>query len=179
MLVAHGGTGGFLAHHASHTVTFIGPVIVLAIIGLTSDLRGRRANRTRPATPSSRPLPPFVPAAALSLIAAAIHLIVCPEHFSETVLYGGFFAAITVAQLVWSFLVVRRPSYWLLVSGIVGNCALVALWAVSRTVGVPIGPEAGVIEPVGLLDVVATVCEVGVVVLLARALARRPVAQTS
>ncbi|MDX6285743.1 MAG: hypothetical protein QOG53_1228 [Frankiales bacterium] len=153
----------------------VGPVAIMGLIALTSDVRGRMSDREQVERVASPSLPPFVLAAVLSLLAAAIHLVVCPEHFNEAFIYGAFFAVATAAQVAWSFLVVRRPSHSLLLSGIVGNSALIAIWAMSRTVGIPIGPSAGQIEPVGFLDVVATACELGVVAAVAVALLRRSV----
>lgn len=166
IVLAHGGSQGWWSHHALHSAMLLGPVVVLALIALTSDIRGRVAGKQPSERTESRSLPPFVLAAGSSLLAAAIHLVVCPEHFQEALLLGAFFAATSVAQVAWSFLVVRRPSQWLLLSGILGNCALIGLWALSRTVGVPLGPETGQVEPVGLLDVAATVSELGVVLLV-------------
>jgi hypothetical protein len=45
-------------------------------------------------------------------------------------------------------------------AGIAGNVAIVALYVVSRTSGIPFfGPEAGTIEEVGAVDVVSKVAE--------------------
>jgi hypothetical protein len=182
IVLAHGGTNGWWAHHGVHSIMLLGPVAVLALIALTSDVRGRLEQSEQSERVESRQLPPFILAAALSLLAAAVHLIVCPEHFQESVMYGGFFAATTAAQFAWSFLVVRRPSRWLLLSGVLGSCALIGLWAVSRTVGIPFGPASGQIEPVGALDLTATASELGVVLLVSWSLlahrARRTYADT-
>jgi hypothetical protein len=106
-------------------------------------------------------------AATLSLLAALIHLWVAPEHFAEWWGYGAFFVAVAALQASYAVAVVRWPRPWLLRLGILGNLALIALWIWTRTIGLPpVGPAAGEVEPVGGLDVVAKLAEVGVVALL-------------
>jgi hypothetical protein len=67
------------------------------------------------------------------------------------------------------------------IAGIVGNSAIILLYLVTRTIGIPFfGPEAGEIEEVSLLDVGATVAEAMLVValgvLLLRQLSRQDMA---
>ena len=69
-----------------------------------------------------------------------------------------------LAQAVWGALVLARPSARLVAAGVAGNVAIIAAWALSRTAGLPIGPDAGTPEPVAALDAVATAFELGVVV---------------
>ena len=102
--------------------------------------------------------------ALLSAGAGAIHLAVMGEHAREWWLFGLFFAASGAAQLVWAVVVASRGTRSLLVAGAIGNAAIVALWAASRLVGVPVGPHAGTPEAVGLADVVATAYEALVVI---------------
>jgi hypothetical protein len=87
----------------------------------------------------------WLPLAVISCTAAAgVHAAVGPAHFREKVVLGLFFAVATVAQLAWSIAVVVRPSDLLLRLGALGNAALIALWVVTRTVGLPgllPGPE--------------------------------------
>ena len=99
--------------------------------------------------------------AGLVFFAGAIHAAVIIDHFAEYWLFGAFFAFVATAQFVWAARVVSAPRRWMLVAGIAGNLALVALWLASRTWGLPVGPAAGRPEPVGLMDVIATVSEVG------------------
>jgi hypothetical protein len=96
--------------------------------------------------------------------AGLVHLAVCPEHFREASLFGAFFAVAAVAQFVWADRVLRRDaSDRLLMWGAIGNAAVLVLWVVSRTTGLPIGPDAGVAEAVGPLDTLAGVLEAAVV----------------
>ena len=114
-------------------------------------------------------------AACSSTAAAAIHFAVIDEHIGEYWLFGALFAVTATAQLAWAVVTTLSPRPWLLVGGIVGNLGVAAVWLVSRTAGLPIGPEAGSAEAVGLADVAATAFELvvvaGAVVVLAR---RRP-----
>ena len=111
--------------------------------------------------------------ASLSALAAAIHAWVVPEHFEEYALFGVFFGMIGFAQGTWAVAVLRRPTRRVHISGIALSAGLLVLWASSRTVGLPIGPEAWETEPAELLDVVAGLAELGIIVVIAMSLARR------
>lgn len=107
------------------------------------------------------------PAAALSLIAALIHLWVIPEHFEEWWGYGAFFLVAAIAQGSYSAALLRWPGQRLLLLGIVGNSLIILLYLLTRTVGIPFfGPEAGEIEELGFVDVCATTSEVALIVAL-------------
>ena len=60
------------------------------------------------------------------------------------------------AILFWS----NRGLYW---TGIVGTVIVLAVWTVSRTVGVPIGPDGAGPERVGVLDSISLALEVGLI----------------
>ena len=108
--------------------------------------------------------------AAASLGAGVIHAAVVPEHLEETWLFGAFFVACALFQLGWAALVVVRPSPGVYRGGIVANGAMVAIWALSRTTGIPVGPEPWTAEAVGALDLAATALEVSLIALAAWAL---------
>lgn len=101
-------------------------------------------------------------AAALSALAGLLHLFVTPEHFEEWIGYGLFFFIAATSQLLFAFVIAAytppaRETLWV---GILGNAAIIALWVVTRTIGIPFfGPEAGEIEPIGLIDSVSKVAE--------------------
>jgi hypothetical protein len=112
-------------------------------------------------------------AAALSLLAALIHLWVMPEHFEEWWGYGAFFLVAAAAQLLYAPLVLVWPTRIALLGGIAGNLAIVVLYLLTRTVGIPLlGPGAGEVEGFGFVDVCATTSEVGIAVALGAALLR-------
>jgi len=97
---------------------------------------------------------PFIAVAAVATAAAAgIHFAVAPEHFQEWWGFGTFFVASGVAQLTWA--VAPRN----VAIGIAGNAALIALWAISRTTGLPFGPDAGTPEAVGPVDLASIALE--------------------
>jgi hypothetical protein len=128
--------------------------------------------------PTSRPEPPRVSTAGnaalrqylrwglamLSLGAAGIHFAVMGDHFNLTWYHGAFFAATAWLQLAWAVAIVVKPSRRLLVAGIIGNLVIAEIWLVSRTIGIPFGPESGVAEAVSFSDVLCTILEVGIVV---------------
>lgn len=78
--------------------------------------------------------------ALLSVGAAAIHFAVVKMHFDEYTLFGVFFVGTGIAQLVWPAWLLRR-SRPLLGLGALGNGAIVAMWAVDRIWGLPLGPD--------------------------------------
>lgn len=111
-------------------------------------------------------------AALASAAAAAVHFSVIKMHFEEYTLYGLFFVASAVAQLVWPIWLLLRRWTPLLVLGAVGNAAIVALWAVDRAGWVPIGPDAKKPPPFGFGDTVTSGFEVLLVLVCIAALAR-------
>jgi hypothetical protein len=107
-------------------------------------------------------------AAILSAIAALIHYSVMPEHFAEWWGYGAFFLVAATAQAVYAVWLLRERPSWLLWAGIVGNLAIIALWSVTRTIGIPLfGPHAGEVETIGAIDVVSKIAEALLIAILA------------
>ena len=120
---------------------------------------GIRASRF----PASPEVLPFAVAVA-SAGAAAIHFAVIDQHVAEYWLFGLFFVVVALAQLAWVVAVVSNPTHMVYVVGALGNALIAVTWVISRTAGLPFGPDAGEPEPVGIADVVSTAFEVGVVV---------------
>jgi hypothetical protein len=103
-------------------------------------------------------------AAALSAFAALAHNWALPAHAWGWWGYGLFFLVSAVAQGFYSGLLLIWPSRFVFLAGITGNAAIVALYAVSRTLGVPFfGPHAGRVEAVGVLDFATAIAEVALV----------------
>jgi len=94
--------------------------------------------------------------ALLSLGAAAIHFAVLESHFDEWWGYGLFFAVVASLQAVWALLIARGPAPWLSWAGAAGNAAVIAIWAITRTAGIPFGPSSGEVEGAAFIDVLAT-----------------------
>jgi hypothetical protein len=110
-------------------------------------------------------------AAVLSAAAGAVHLGYAPHHLAEDWAHGWFFILVGAAQLTFAVLVVARARPWLWRSAIVLNALVLVTWAVSRTVGLPVGPQALRIEDPAAPDIVCALLEAGVVLLAGVALA--------
>lgn len=104
--------------------------------------------------------------ALLSIGAAVIHFAVIAQHFDEWWLTGLFFLSIAPFQLACGLLVLIRPSARVYVVGALANALIVVTWIVSRTSGVPIGPQAGEAEAIGFPDALATAFEIVLVAIL-------------
>jgi len=102
--------------------------------------------------------------AGLSFVAGVIHIAASVDHYREFALYTAVFALIAGFQIAWAVTITRGCSRRVLILGVAFNIGMVALWAASRTVGVPIAPRPWVPEEVGAADVMATVAEIVIVV---------------
>lgn len=102
--------------------------------------------------------------AACAIGAGAIHFGFAPGHFDESGFHGAFFFLVGWAQLAFALAVILRPTRAVMRLGIVLNGAIVLLWIVSRTVGMPFGDDPWVAEAMNFPDVLATVLEVGAMV---------------
>jgi len=106
-------------------------------------------------------------AAALSLGAAAIHFATIADHFTEYPPYGIAFAAFAWFQVGWAAAYVAGRQRLVAVAAIAVNAGGLFVWAVSRSVGLPFGPDAGQLEPVGPPALAAAALEIGLITLLA------------
>ena len=122
------------------------------------------------------PRPWLIRAVVLSSIVGLIHMIMTPVYFSLWVGYGAFFFLAGTAFFAYSaLLAVNPPKRTLFWVGIVASAATIALWAITRTVGIPFfGPEAGQVEPVGVPDLISKIAEVALIVHLMVLLRRFP-----
>lgn len=111
--------------------------------------------------------------ALLSIGAAIVHFAVIAQHFDEWWLTGMFFLSIALFQLAWGLLVLIQPSALVYAAGAIANVLIIVTWIVSRTSGVPVGPEAGEAEAVSFPDALATAFEVVLIVVLVALLAER------
>lgn len=112
-------------------------------------------------------------AAVLVLGAAAIHFAVAPMHLEEYTLYGIFFFVLGVVQVAVAVAALVAPGRTVLAAGVALELGVVALWAVSRSVGLPIGPDPGTPEGIGIPDIVCSTMEVGSALLLGWLVLRR------
>lgn len=113
-----------------------------------------------------------------SLGAGLVHLAVVREHLDHWVLASVFFVAVGGLQVAWGLAALARDTAPLARTAAAGSLGVLALWAVSRSTGLPFGPEAGAAEPAGRADLLAVTLHVLLVASLAvasrRATSRRP-----
>lgn len=112
------------------------------------------------APPAGARSPRLLLLVALSGSAGLIHARALFDHASHYWLFGVFFGALTYGQTLWAVWMYRRPDDERpLLPAAVASLAVVAIWVVSRTVGLPIGPWAGRPEPFGIEDITASLDE--------------------
>lgn len=105
--------------------------------------------------------------------AGAIHLASSDAHLTDWAPLGYGFLLAAVAQVAWAVALVRRDSRPLLAAGAAATALVLGTWVLSRTTGLPVGPRAGVPEPVGAADLICAGLELPVL-LGAALLAMRP-----
>jgi hypothetical protein len=97
--------------------------------------------------------------AAVAVTGGLIHIGAAVDHFDEFPLYTLVFSLLACAQIGWAAMLIRRCTDRVLLFGCVFNLGIIALWLASRTIGVPIAPQAWVPETVGVADLIETVGE--------------------
>ena len=139
----------------AHAVGYGAGLVLLTnvlVVGWMVAMRGGRLRVTSPRTRSS------------ALVGAAvIHVAVVPEHLTEWAAAGLFFIALAVAQLLVGVAVLVRPTGAMRAAAVVAAAGPIVLWVVSRTVGLPLGPEPGVPEALGMSDLACAVLEAAAV----------------
>jgi hypothetical protein len=165
MVAAARGSG----HPAWHIALVFGAPVAMWL-GLEAYQWWTRSAARRAQSPRT---PLLVLTAVASAAGGAVHALVCPEHFHEAVAFGVFFAVVSAAQLSAAIVLVARPSRRILTAIAFGNAAVIAVWAVSRTIGVPIGPTPWQPEAIGGADKLAVLLEIAVVTASWRLLATR------
>jgi hypothetical protein len=110
---------------------------------------GRHFTRTRALT-----------VAVLLAGAGAIHVMAAPEHAAEYPLFGVAFYVMAGLQFFGATtFAAGRTGAALRRATIAVSLSIAALWAISRVVGLPIGPEPWVAEAIGAEDVLCTILE--------------------
>jgi hypothetical protein len=126
------------------------------------------------ARPTRAPAVAVTVAAACLLGADAIHTAVIAEHFTEWWAEGAFFLALSVVEGGLAAALLLAPARPTCQAAVLASVGTIAVWAWSRTTGLPIGPEAGYPEAVGRADTVATLLEALTALALAPASVRHP-----
>ena len=115
-----------------------------------------------------------VSAALLAFAAGAIHLVVGEPHLGTEPAFGLALVASGVLQLAWGAAVLKWPSRGVVLAGLGVNALALLAYAVSRSVGLPIGPDPGVPGGIGALDTAVVIDEALLVLLSARYFRLRP-----
>ncbi len=103
-------------------------------------------------------------AVSWSVGAGAIHFAVIGDHFEVAAWEGLAFAIVAWFQVGWAGLYLVRPSGTLAVVGVAVNAGVVAVWAWTRVLGLPIGDVLP--ESVAPSDAIATALEIALVLTL-------------
>lgn len=168
IVVAHG--GGILPEHDQLMMVVSSlPMLLIATVLLANAL-DRRWIFGEESRSVGLSVPLTAIAAGLSQGAAAIHFSVIQHHFEEFALFGYAFIGLAGFQAIWAMVHVLRGDARVAMLGAAVNAGAVVIWVVSRTAGLPIGPEPGLPEAVGFADLLATAFEVALIVVLVAAL---------
>jgi hypothetical protein len=113
-----------------------------------------------------------VAVAVLAAGSGVIHLVMVPSHMGEWVPEGAAFALAGWLQLAVAVWVLVRPDRAVLWVAVISSSAMVALWALARTAGLPLGPNAGTAQAAGTVDLTCVVLEMLLLAVAGLALAR-------
>ena len=102
--------------------------------------------------------------AAFSAAAGLIHLAAAYSHFGVSPLHGAFFIATGLFQVGTAALLAYQPGSWVLIATASVNASILAIWTMSRTIGIPLDPQAWTPEPLGMADATASFFELALVV---------------
>ena len=105
-------------------------------------------------------------AALLSLAGAWIHFAFVSSHWRDWWAYGAFFLVSGLFQGLFAAAMLKWPNRWTALVGIAGNLAIVGMYVMSRTYGIPSGPHAGIVEKATLVDLSCTAGEIVLVGIL-------------
>jgi hypothetical protein len=102
--------------------------------------------------------------AALSFAAGVIHLVMVPQHAEEALRVGIGFAVVGWFQIAFGVaVVVRATRTWIRV-GILANVVFVAIWFLSRTMGLPDWTGDGAVEKTASVDALCVAFEIAIIV---------------
>src|SRR3954468_14827726 len=95
------------------------------------------------ARPNRAPATTIVVAAACLLGAEGIHTAVIAEHFTEWWAEGAFFLALSIVEGALAAALLLATGRRTCQAAVLASIATIAVWAWSRTTGLPVGPDAG------------------------------------
>lgn len=126
-------------------------------------LRGMPPARREPRLPTRfHELRVFLAVALLGT--AVLHDTVTPYLLTDWPGARTVFGVLCAAEIVVAILVVARLSPAVLRAAVTVSAVPLLVWLLSRTVGLPFGPDSGVLQPVGLVDGAAALLEVAAIV---------------
>jgi hypothetical protein len=99
-------------------------------------------------------------AAVLSLVAGWVHFVYISSHWDNWWAYGMFFLVSGLFQALTAPALLRWPNMWTALAGIAGNLAIIGMYVMSRTHGIPMGPHEGVVEKATTVDLSCTAGEI-------------------
>ena len=102
--------------------------------------------------------------AALSFAAGVIHLVMVPQHAQEALRVGLGFAVVGWFQIAFGVAIVVRPTRMWIRLGILANVVFVAIWFLSRTIGLPDWTGDGAVEKTASVDALCVAFEIAVIV---------------
>lgn len=112
--------------------------------------------------------------ALLSFGAGAVHLVMVPQHAQEATRAGLAFAAAGWFQIAFGAAILAAPRRLWLWIAVAANAVFIALWAVSRTAGLPGWTGLGGVQNAQSADLLGVGFEVAIVVVAAAALLFAP-----
>jgi hypothetical protein len=106
------------------------------------------------------------------IVSGSVHGLVTQEHFQEWWGYGLFFLVAAICLIGFGLALITDavdPRYMpgnahhlrrlMYAAGAAGNMSTLVLYVLTRTAGIPLGPGAGSVEPVGAIDMLAKTTE--------------------
>lgn len=142
-----------LTAHLSHALMLLAP---MAVFVLLFALEWRRT--AEEAVPVALQL-----MAVTSGAAGVVHGAVVGHHAHQAAVLGWFFAVTCLVQVAQAVALVLTPVRRVVVVGVLVDVGLVALWAWTRVVGVPLGIDGGQRQLARPVDVACTLLEVAAV----------------
>lgn len=119
--------------------------------------------------------PLLISGAVFSLGGGAILLVVIAAQLQTSLVYGGVFAVVSIAQVGLAVALLAAPARGRVVGAAAVSLAVIAVWVLARTVGLPgPGPWLPVDTAVGFTDYLCLALEALAALLLVVSAARWP-----
>lgn len=90
------------------------------------------------------------------LATGVIHAAQITSHLDDSLVTGLFFVAVAGLQATFAAVLLMRRMRWIEIAALALTVGTIAVWAATRTIGIPIGSHPGTSEAIGVADAVAT-----------------------